>query len=78
MLKVTKKADYKIYTQHIMKSIVLLRFKLKTKLKKTIQYIKVLIREITSCVYIFKTFTIKRKKNGFLYDFNGHNKVISV
>lgn len=38
-----------------MKSIVLLRFKLKTKQKeKTKQYIKVLIREITSCTHLKK------------------------
>lgn len=58
MLKVTKKADYKIYThitKHIMKSIVLLRFRLKkTKLKKTIQYIlKYCTRNNFLCIHTF-------------------------
>lgn len=63
MLKVTK-AYYKIYihtthsTQHIMKNIVLLRFKLKTKLKKEKKRNNILKylyeKYLTSCIYTFK------------------------
>lgn len=70
MLKVTK-AYYKIYihtTQHIMKNIVLLRFKLKTKLKKEKKRNNILKylyeKYLTSCIYTFKkkNFYYKKKE----------------